>query len=280
MADENQELNTEVNDEVVDNTEVDNSDGNQESTLNEGNYTEVEQRAMEQGWVPKDQWDGHGKWRSAEEFLDRGELFAKIDEVKRHNKQMEGTVHALKKHLDMVRRTEYNRALATLRAEKKNALAEGDADAVVEIEDRIDQLKASTVQAEMEAQRQAQAMQQPDYDPVVQVWINKNPWYQNDPAMKIYADQIGHQLAASGTMDARQVLLEVERRTKKEFAHKFQNPNRAKAGMVESGGNKGKSKADDFQLTAEETLVMNKFVKAKVMTKEEYIKEIKAARGK
>ena len=67
---------------------------------------------------------------------------------------------------------------------------------------------------------------------------------------------------------------------KEEFSHKFQNPNRAKPAAVESGSAKGSGqKKDNFQLTDEETRVMNRFVKAGVMTKDEYIAEIKASRG-
>jgi hypothetical protein len=51
-------------------------------------YSDTEKKAMAQGWVPEDQYEGTGKWRSAEEFLDRGELFAKIDEQNRATKRL------------------------------------------------------------------------------------------------------------------------------------------------------------------------------------------------
>jgi hypothetical protein len=43
--------------------------------------TEIEQRASSRGWVPKDEWDGDPEeWRPAKEFIDRGELFKKIED--------------------------------------------------------------------------------------------------------------------------------------------------------------------------------------------------------
>lgn len=259
-------------------TQVDNNiettDETNEGSEQEVQYTEVEQRAIEQGWVPKDQWDGHGKWRDADEFLDRGELFAKIDEVKRHNKAMEGTVQALKRHLESVRKTEYSKALSALRAEKKEALANNDADAVIDIEDKIDTLKT---EAFKEAQ-QSQVQSVPAPDPILAVWINRNPWYQSDKAMKVFADTIGEELAYKGITDPKELLIEVERRTKKEFAHKFNNPNRNKPGIVEGSARKSGPASENIELTPEETLVMKKFVKAGVMTEKEYKADIKAMR--
>ena len=44
-------------------------------------FDEYEQRASAEGWVPKEEWTGDpAQWRPAKEFLDRGELFKKIEE--------------------------------------------------------------------------------------------------------------------------------------------------------------------------------------------------------
>jgi len=56
----------------------------QTEVLNEPSPAEA--KAMERGWVPKDVWEADEKnagkkWRDAEEFNDRGELFEKIEEL-------------------------------------------------------------------------------------------------------------------------------------------------------------------------------------------------------
>jgi hypothetical protein len=240
-------------------------------------YTEVEQRAMAQGWVPEDQYEGAGKWRDAEQFLDRGELFSKIDDLKRRNISLEGTVQEVKRHYQKIAAGEYQRALANLRSAKKEALDEGDSEKVVQIDEAISNTKvaASQEMARLNAPAQMPAAQ----DPVFMVWENRNPWYSQDRAMKIYADTVAEELVHRGMNNPTQLLAETERRVKSEFSHKFNNPNRAKPGTVEGGGSRGTGTKDTFQLTPEETQVMNKFVKHKVMTKDEYIKEIKAQRG-
>lgn len=248
--------------------------------VQEREYSDVEKRALEQGWVPEEDFQGTGKWRSAEEFLDRGELFSKIDDISRRNKSLESALTETRKHLKKVRETEYNRALASLKAAKKDALDVGDSERVIEIDEQI----ASTKQ---EAAQELQKMDQPApvpaaKDPVFVIWENKNPWYNQDRAMKVYADSIGEELVLKhGMNNPRELLQEIERRVKKEFAHKFENPNRAKPGAVEGVGSKGNGgrASSTFQLTAEETQVMNKLVRHGVMTKEEYIADIKASRG-
>ena len=53
-------------------------------------YSSAEQAAMEQGWLPKEDWEEAGRdpdeWRSAREFNDRGEFFKTIHQQKREMK--------------------------------------------------------------------------------------------------------------------------------------------------------------------------------------------------
>jgi hypothetical protein len=270
------ENNEDLQQEVVEGQEQEPQEQQGSPAAKEPEYSDNEKKAMAQGWVPEDQYEGTGKWRSAEEFLDRGELFSKIDEQNRKLRATEATLDALKKHHKRTAEIEYKRALTALKAEKKEALDVGDTERVVDIDEQIAETKAEAAKAIAQMDH---APAQAEPNPQFMVWVNKNPWYQNDRAMKIYADTVGDELAAKGMRDPTEILLEVERRTKKEFAHKFNNPNRGKPGAVEGGGRKGSQKQDTFQLTPEETQVMNKFVRHGVMTREEYIAEAKAQRG-
>lgn len=259
--DEQLELNTEPQ-EVI------------ESTPAAVEYTDSEKRAMEQGWVPEDQWNGSGRWRSAEDFLDRGELFSKIDEVKRRAERAERTLDDLKKHHQKVRETEFKRAITYLRAQKAEAVEAGDGERVVEIDERIDEAKAEFTEQQESAK---QDVQTPEPNPLFTSWMNRNGWYSADKVMKGFADEVAERLVVAGVRDHTEILREVERRVKREYPEKFENPNRSKASAVESSGAKGgDSRKDSFQLTPEETQVMNRLVKANVMTKEEYIAEIKS----
>lgn len=239
---------------------------------NQPQYTETEQRAMEQGWVPKDQWTGEGKWRDAESFLDRGELFGKIDAQNREIKSTRQALQALQQHYAKMSEVEYKRALDTLKKEKKEALLENDADAVLEADEKIAALR--------EVKQQAPAVQQEpeQLHPEFVNWVNRNPWYSSNAAMAGAADRIGNMLRAQG-MAPSEILREVEKEIKKEFAHKFTNPNREKAPSVEGGGTQsGGTRNDRIQLSEVEEQVMKKLVGSGVLTKEQYIADIRKAR--
>lgn len=238
-------------------------------------FTEIEQRAVDSGWVPQEEWAGEpDAWRPAKEFLDRGELFKKIDEQNRTIKEFKRTLDDFSKHHAKVRETEYKRALDDLKTQKREALAEGDVDAIIDIDERIDLVK--------EAQRQpTPQVQEPVTNPVFQAWVQKNGWYETNRAMRAFADTLGNQLGAAGGISPADLLAEIERQVKQEFSHKFENPRRNTAQTVEGSSNKGGGKAkDSFVLSEEERRAMKRFVREiPGFTEEKYISDLRAIKG-
>jgi hypothetical protein len=240
----------------------------------EPQFTEIEQRASEQGWRPKDEWDGEpDDWRTAREFLDRGEFFRKIDDQNRTIKELRKTQIDLTKHLETVRKTEFQRALATLKNQKKTALAEGDVERVIELDDEIAETRTQMAQAPVQHPVEVD----PQLNPIFVSWKQRNSWYDTSDAMRAYADRLGNQLTGSPS----EILAEVEKAVKKEFAHKFENPRRQAASAVEGGANKGPaSKKEDFKLTDEERRAMQRFVRQGIITEEQYMKDLKEAKAR
>ena len=239
----------------------------------------VELRAREQGWVPQEEWTGDpDAWRPAKEFVDRGELFKKIDTQSRELKEMRKALADLYAHNSKIAEIEYKRALADLKTQKKDALANGDADAVVEIDERIEVVR--------EAQRAAEAAParppvnvEAEINPVFVSWKERNTWYDNSKAMRAFADTVGREAALKG-LAPQEVLRLVEQEVRKEFPEKFQNPNRQKPGAVESSTNKGGgNKSDDVELSPVERRAMQRFIDTiPGFNKEKYIAELKKTR--
>src|ERR1700741_158891 len=129
---------------------------NEQGTQIQGEaLTPTQQEALAQGWVPKDEYDGDPeKFVDAGEFLRRGELFRKIESQSKEMKDMRKALAEMAKHNAKIREVEYQRALDTLKAEKKAALSEGDADRVVEIDDKIDLVKTQQKQDAQQAVQQ------------------------------------------------------------------------------------------------------------------------------
>lgn len=237
--------------------------------------TAAEEKAMEQGWVPQDEWEGDPEqWRPAKEFLDRGELFKKIEDQNRTIKEFKRALEDLKGHHAKTRDTEYKRALDTLKAQKVQAIEEGDAQSVVKIDDQIDLVKEE--QRKLAAQAAEPAV--PELNPEFVAWTERNSWYERDTNMKIFADALGQRLAAAGKTPAA-VLAEVEKQVREEFPHKFKNPNRDKPGSVEGSTNKGGKANSDVVLSDDERRVMQRFVRTGVMTEKEYLAELKRIKG-
>jgi hypothetical protein len=237
--------------------------------------TAVEQKAAEQGWVPQEEWEGDPEqWRPAKEFLDRGELFKKIEDQNRTIKEFKKALEDLKGHHAKTRDVEYRRALETLKAQKVQAIEDGDAQSVVKIDDQIDLVKEE--QRKLATQAYEPAV--PELNPEFVEWVDRNKWYERDENMKIFADALGQKLAAAGN-SPRSVLAEVERQIREEFPHKFKNPNRDKPGAVEGSVSKGGKSGSTIQLTDEERRVMQRFVRTGVMTEKAYIEELKRVKG-
>jgi hypothetical protein len=96
--------------------------------------------------------------------------------------------------------------------------------------------------------------------------------------MRAFADGYAQQLIGNGVTDPTVALPQIERRVREVFAAKFRNPNKDRAPGLESG--KAKSKTDSFVLTRDEERIMDQVLAAgSPISREDYIKQLKAARG-
>jgi len=233
-------------------------------------FSPVQEQALAQGWVPKEEYKGDPeKWVEAAEFLRRGELFAKIEHQNRELKDVKRALQEITKLHSQVREIEYKRALDTLKAQKKTALEEGDADAVIAAEKAIDAVREHQRAAQMEPQVQESGESHPEFVE----WKSKNSWYENDPDLNAWANGLAPRLQAEGLTPS-QVLKRLGDEVKVKFPNKFQNPRQARPSPVE-GGSRGGSTSSSFQLTPEERRIMQTLVRQKVMTEEQYIADLK-----
>lgn len=260
-----------VNDEVIQNDNP--------APAAEPTSSEVAARAA--GWVPKDEYNGDpNKWVDADEFNRRGPLFEKINGQSRELKEVKKALEQLKAHHAQVEAAAYKKAVEDLKAAKKAALIDGDVDLILDIDDKIAEAKEKEQEFNQKrAQEAAQAATQTaEVHPEFQAWIDRNAWYTSSKPMKAFADTLGLELQAKG-MSPSDILRQVENQIKEEFPHKFRNANRDKPGAVEGAG-KGTGKAAggsavDLHLTEQERKIMNTFVRQGIMTKEQYIAELK-----
>ena len=240
-----------------------------------------EDTAREQGWKPKEDYEGDPeKWKPAKEFVERGELFGKIDTLGKELKETRKALKMLQEHHTKVKETEYKRAVDELKALQKRHLEEGNSDGYLETTELLTDLKAEQKSREVYAEN---APATPD--PRFVSWVNANSWYSKDAELREYADVVGMGYANKNpNLDPEEVLQYVTAQVKARFKDKFVNPNRSKPSAVEGANTSQAANKNSFELSDDERRVMNSFMRAGVigpngMTKEDYISQVRATRG-
>jgi len=243
----------------------------------------VEEEAMEQGWLPKDQWEAAGRdpndWRSAKEFKERGEFFRTIHQQKREIKQTQAALDSLRKHHQFVFDQAYRKAKAELRKERREALRSEDLDQVDEIEQQMEQLDSQYMQQKAELEKAPEVTGQPPVE--FELWKQRNGWYDNDEDLRDFADLKGMQYARKhpGVPPA-EVLQHVEKVVKQKFPEKFGVKRAAPNAVASVDITSNRKKAEpSYELDETETKIMNDLVRAGVMTKEQYIADLKKVKG-
>lgn len=239
----------------------------------------LEDRAREQGWRPKEEYDGDkSKWVSAETFVAKGELIEKIESLGKELKNTKKAMNMLQDHHKQVKEAEFTRAVNYLKQQKKQAYESGDVDKIIEIDEQI-----ATVKETQKKQTEIVSQQEQEVHPEFTDWVSNNHWYSNDTELREAADGIGLSHAKSNpNKSPSQVLDFVTKKIKVLYPEKFTNQNRNRPSAVEGAGNSAGRRASsgaDLDMSEEELKVMNTFVRQGIMTKDEYIKELKSVKG-
>ncbi len=244
-------------------------------------FSPIEQRAIDMGWRPKEEWDGEeADFISAETFVARKPLFDKIDYQNKELKEVRKALAALQEHHIRVKEQAFRDAYAMLKEEKKAALAEGDADRLIEVDEKIADLR--TQEIEQKAVNNTPPSQQ--LNPAFVSWVEKNAWYVDDKKteLRAYADAVGIKLAKEHPerTDPNDLLREVEKQVKLRFKEYFTNERKDRPSAVEGSSartsQKNKDSNDDFKLSEDDERAMKKFVRLGLMTKDEFIADLKA----
>ena len=242
-------------------------------------FTPIEEKAMSMGWRPKEQFEGdEEEFIDAKEFVRRQPLFDRIESQNKQLKNVTKALESFKTHYTKVEEAAVQKALNQLKAQRKHALTEGDGDSFELFDDEI-----------KKAEQQLSAIEQAKNQPIVeetvvhpewQAFQSRNPWYNTTGYMRKFADEIGAELATKGVAPT-DVLKQVEQAVRKEFPHKFVNPNKEHAPTVEQGRGTSKtsSKDSDSFMNEQERKVMNDLVRSGLLTKEKYIADLKAIKG-
>jgi len=245
--------------------------------------TEVERLAKEIGWNPEHQ-DGDRKFKTAEEYI-LGSKDIQNTQTKQ-NKGLKREVDDLRKGINMLQQhndTVYKVQVKALKSRvkelegrRKEALEDGDSEAVSAIDSQIHEIN------EIPENLPVEPIQPVSVE--FEEWVEENDWYKTNESMKAYADILSEspEYGALIKADFPRALKKITAKVREEFSENFDKPKRQpKVAPVEGAVAKRSVKTDETKskytysdLSRDQQDKCDFFVKQGIMTQEAYIKEL------
>jgi hypothetical protein len=270
-----------------------------EEVVQESIAPEILKEAESQGWVPKEKFRGNETdWVDADVFVKRGReilpilrknnenLMRELNHTKEQLKEFREAAEEFKKfQKDSYERkvAEYETRLAEIKASRAQAINDGDGQKVNALDEALDTVKEEIKEAKQAVKEAAKPVSDPvpsSIDPALQVWLDKNKWFGNDRRLTAIANGVGESLRLEQpTLKGQEFLDRLDEILKEEMPDKFGGETKKKASgsPVESGAGRasrsgGSSRSYD-NLPPEAKAACDRFVKQKLMTKEQYVAE-------
>jgi hypothetical protein len=267
----------------------------QEQAVPEVNET-IAKEARMFGWVPREEFRGSDdEWVDADVFVKRGKeinpilrknnetLMKKLDEKSKEIDSIKASVEEFKKFQKESyerKQVELEVQIAELKTRKKEAIAEGNGDLVVDIDDQIDEIKEAQREAKEEAKKkpeveQPKAVDIPE-DPSLQAWLGKNQWFGQDSDMTDVANGLGASVRRQFPHLSGQAFLDkLDEKIVEYFPHKVLG-NKARGSAVDSSGDvrggSGSGKKSYDNLPADAKAACDRFIKnGWIKSKQEYV---------
>jgi len=234
-------------------------------------YTPAEEKAMSSGWRPEEEWNGdEDDWIDAKTFNRNGEFMSRIQHQSKELTSLREESETLKKgmkelgeHNKKIAEQEFKKAMSALKREKVLALEEEDHVSVVDIDERMDDLKDT--KKDMDT---AETLEKPPENvapnPVFVDWSTTNTWYGKDSILRGAADAVGMEYADKNPgAPIEDVLAYVTKTIKDEFPNKFGNIKRDNPSSVTEKSGTRKTKKNKYtpkDLTAEQKQFAKMFV--------------------
>ena len=211
------------------------------SSSSEPQVSESEQKAVEMGWKPKDQFNEDDKsFVGAEEYVRNQSFFDKIDTLQQRMRKQE---HESKEQLRAVnaqvkesKRVGYEQALRDLEGKRNEAVELGDTDSFNTIDSEYARVRDDLVNTNREIEQQAAAPAAPT-DGEVQFKDRNSSWFNFDnQGNRQMAEQAivinNHLMESKPYLTEHQRLESVEKEIKSLYTNRFDNPNKAKPAAV------------------------------------------------
>lgn len=271
-------------------TEENKQEGQQEPSGNEV----VEKEARVFGWVPKEEFRGsEDDWVDADTFVKRGKEINPI--LRKNNELLLKKLEDKAKEIDSIKRdvedfkkfqkesfekkkVELETQIVELKSQKRAAIAEGNGDLVVDLDDRIDELKEAQREAKAESKAQPPKTEPTsvEIDPEITSWLDRNKWFGQDTELTEMSNALGASVRKQFPhLTGREFLDKIDEKLAEHFPEKFLGKKPKvntvdSSGSTRSSGSSGKKSYDN--LPADAKAACDRFIKnGWIKSKQEYV---------
>jgi len=268
------------------------SDENEPSSI----APEVLQEAESQGWVPKERFRGNeSDWVDADMFVKRGReilpilrknnenLIKDLNQTKEQLKEFRQAAEEFKKFQQEAyerKASDYEQRIRDIKESRAQAISDGDGQRVNVLDEALDVAKEDLKEAKQAAKdvviapEPAQAPE--SVDPNLQMWLDKNVWFGQDRRLTSIANGLGENIRLEfPSLKGQPFLDKLDEVLAEEFPDKFGKKRTTPGSRVESGSgrqSRGGGNAQSYDnLPADAKAACDRFVKQKLMTKEQYV---------
>ena len=256
---------------------------------------EVQHEAESQGWVPKERFRGNeSDWVDADTFVKRGREILPI--LRKNNENLIKDLQATKDQLKEFREAaeefkkfqresyerkaqEYEGQIREIKESRAQAISDGDGQKVNALDDALDQAKENFKEAKQSVKDVVSA-KDPEptpeaIDPNLQAWLDRNTWFGQDKRLTAVVNGVGESLRLELPLLKGQAFLDkLDEVLAEEFPNKF-GKKQSPSSRVESGSGRQSRSGGNAQsydnLPSEAKLACDRFVKQKLMTREQYV---------
>lgn len=273
----------------------------EESSGEEGeeNLSPAQELAQSEGWVPEEEWKGNkDEWIDYREFNTRGELMKRIQSQSKQIHPLKDEIAELKtaltslgEHNKKIAEAEYNRAIKSLKVQKREAREEDDYATLDEIDEQIDELKDAKKEldaTEDEKKEKPETKPQglpPAQKQIVQDWYDKpsNKWYQEEEMLRPIADKLFISRLEQNGGDFSEAFKHMETKMQGKFPNETGGSHKRGGSVTEGSGRsagrfKGNNKGPKFSkrdLNEEQAAVGKTFVDTGVFENmQEYVDQL------
>lgn len=242
--------------------------------------TAAQEKALTGGWRPKHDWEGEEEdWVDAPEFNRRGELMGRISQLGRKLGDSEKTIEKLtamvaanEKVTQKMIDQEIEATAGRLKRQRREAIREGDFEAVDEIEDNMDELRKAKAESDKEPAQAPEKSDGPDLSSMSHVqrswydfvtgtpWVNQNKDLHDDLLSHAEAYLIDNPEVATGDFMG-EVLSKANELRGGKTRTKPRGPDDGKGGSRQKGGARTKaSKFSAKDLNAQQRAIAAEFM--------------------